>query len=361
MHRLLDKLGLGFLCAGLLTQINNSIISVSVLLICTALSELSQILPKTIGFSFLAFYAVLCFFFPELCLAMPLLIYDALALPKHRIPVLLLFGAAFLSTATHIESSVSFLLFGSIVMSVLLWHHAHMTLLLKEECNLQRDSAQERQLLLSEKNRRIAEQQDNELYAATLKERNRIAREIHDNVGHTLTRCLLQIGALQILNKDTALDESIGSIKESLNNAMTSIRSSVHNLHDTTIHLKKQIQECILPLQKQCSVHMDCTVSETAPKEIKLCFIGIVKEAVSNIIKHSNASEVTVTLLEHPAFYQLVVQDNGSNAILPKETDGMGLSGMKERMDKVGGILNLSASKSGFRVFASIPKKEEFI
>ena len=44
--------------------------------------------------------------------------------------------------------------------------------------------------------------QDYEIYLATLKERNRIAREIHDNVGHMLTRSILQLGALSVINKD---------------------------------------------------------------------------------------------------------------------------------------------------------------
>ena len=52
----------------------------------------------------------------------------------------------------------------------------------------------------------MRQNQDYEIHLATLKERNRIAREIHDNVGHLLSRSLLQTGALQVMNHDKALD-----------------------------------------------------------------------------------------------------------------------------------------------------------
>ena len=59
-----------------------------------------------------------------------------------------------------------------------------------------RDTSTELNMALKEKNRNLLEKQDNEIYLATLKERNRIAREIHDNVGHMLSRSILQMGAL---------------------------------------------------------------------------------------------------------------------------------------------------------------------
>ena len=61
------------------------------------------------------------------------------------------------------------------------------------------DSGEEKALLLSEKNKALAEKQNSEIYAATLRERNRIAREIHDNVGHVLSRTILLTGAARAL------------------------------------------------------------------------------------------------------------------------------------------------------------------
>ena len=91
------------------------------------------------------------------------------------------------------------------------------------------DDGEEKTLLLAEKNRALIEKQNYEIYAATLRERNRIAREIHDNVGHVLSRTILLTGAAKALNKDQNLDPILNGLDDSLNSAMDSIRSSVHD------------------------------------------------------------------------------------------------------------------------------------
>ena len=102
-----------------------------------------------------------------------------------------------------------------------------------------RDDSTEKNLLLEEKNRMLAEKQDYEIYAATLKERNRIAREIHDNVGHLLSRSILITGTAKALNASDALSPVLDNLDHSLNQAMTSIRSSVHDLHDESLNLER--------------------------------------------------------------------------------------------------------------------------
>ncbi len=65
-----------------------------------------------------------------------------------------------------------------------------------------RDTDTELKLVMEQRNRELLEKQDNEIYLATLRERNRIAREIHDNVGHMLSRSILQVGALATICKE---------------------------------------------------------------------------------------------------------------------------------------------------------------
>ena len=89
-----------------------------------------------------------------------------------------------------------------------------------------RDNSKELTTQLVEKNKAMQRNQDYEIYLATLKERNRIAREIHDNVGHMLTRSILQLGALSVINKDETVGEAINDLSGTLNTAMTRIRSS---------------------------------------------------------------------------------------------------------------------------------------
>ena len=263
--------------------------------------------------------------------------------------------AGFLLSVPSLSAlQIAFVLVGA-GLAVLLQYRTSNAETLQKRLTMQRDESEEVRILLSEKNKNLIDKQDSEIYMATLKERNRIAREIHDNVGHSLTRSILQIGALQIMNKDEDLNESISSIKDTLNDAMKNIRSSVHDLHDTTINLRFLIEECLVPLRERFSVKLDYSIGDSTHVNIKLCILGIVKEAVSNIVKHSSGDSVSITVHEHPAFYQLIVTDNGCCPDGIRNT-GMGLASMKERAENAGGIFTVRASENEFRIFVSIPK-----
>ncbi|MBQ8688154.1 MAG: sensor histidine kinase [Ruminococcus sp.] len=337
-------------------QLDNIYLPVLVFIATAAISELIHILSPRYGTYILAGYCIFCLFMPVFCLTFPVFVYDTLVIRKY--PLLAVLAVAFaVSVRTFVSFQIVFTLITVLIAVLLYWRSdtAHRLQVMMTE---QRDRAAEANLLLAQKNKSILQQQDSEIYTATLKERNRIAREIHDNVGHALTRALLQIGALKILNHDENLHESIISIQDTLDGALTSIRSSVHDLHDTTIHLGKQVDACTASLTERFTVHQENSISEHTPKSIKLCLLGILKESLSNVARHSNGDTVSVVLREHPAFYQLVVRDNGTGCVKIQES-GMGLSGMRERAEKAGGIFSATASKEGFRIFVSIPKRNK--
>lgn len=220
------------------------------------------------------------------------------------------------------------------------------------------DSGEEKALLLSEKNKALMEKQNSEIYAATLRERNRIAREIHDNVGHVLSRTILLTGAARTINKDQNLDSLLKGLDDSLNSAMDSIRSSVHDLHDDAVNLHETIKGIILDIKKE-NIEFEYDMSEILPREIKYCFISIVKEALSNTVKYSNATRIKITMREHPAMYQLCVEDNGKGCTdSDKNTTGIGLKNMRERVEALNGMLQIDG-ENGFRIFIVIPKQNE--
>jgi signal transduction histidine kinase len=195
---------------------------------------------------------------------------------------------------------------------------------------------------------------DYEINLATLTERNRIAREIHDNVGHILSRCLLQIGALIVINKDTTIKESLNGVKDTLSQAMDSIRKSVHDLHDDSIDLHDQIY-ALTKTFSFCHIKLNYDISENPDKRIKYSFISIVKEALSNIIKHSSATDVSITLNEHPGFYQLIIADNGVVEGYNIE-NGIGIRNILDRTSALRGNVNINTD-NGFKIFISIPKE----
>ncbi|HAL74071.1 MAG TPA: two-component sensor histidine kinase [Clostridiales bacterium] len=191
-----------------------------------------------------------------------------------------------------------------------------------------------------------------------LNERNRIAREIHDNVGHQLTRALLFTGALRTESQDETTRQSLQTLQDLLQDSMNSIRSSLHDLHDQSIDLHQEISEMIAGFSF-CPVKLIYDLEINPDKKTKYAFISIIREALSNIARHSQATTAEITLREHPGFYQLVIRDNGIGAshIIAGDSDGIGLKSIAERVTSIGGLLNIS-SDSGFVIFITIPKTQ---
>jgi signal transduction histidine kinase len=217
-----------------------------------------------------------------------------------------------------------------------------------------RDAAKEVELELEEKNSELLEKQDYEINIATLNERNRIAMEIHDNVGHLLTSAILQTGAISSINKDKTLDSNIDVLNKTLSSAMDSIRESVHDIHEQSLNMEAQIRDIISNF-KFCPVELDYMVNVVPHTNAVYAIITTIKEALSNIVKHSNATSVQIFLREHPSLYQLIIKDNGTIAKLDKTANGIGLKNMETRILKLNGNINIDTT-NGFSIFISLPK-----
>ncbi|WP_086350324.1 sensor histidine kinase [Candidatus Enterococcus clewellii] len=189
-------------------------------------------------------------------------------------------------------------------------------------------------------------------------ERNRIARDIHDNVGHLLSSSLLQIGAIQTINQQENLQAPLNQLKETVTEGMDNIRSSVHDLHDESLRLSIAMQK-ILENFQFCAVELTDELPEYLDKECKLACIMIVKEALSNIMKHSNAKKAVISFKQQPGFYKLTISDNGTKRKVTDITErGIGLTSMEERLSRLGGRLNYHQTEQGFSLIAIFPKYE---
>lgn len=355
MRKIVDKIPLLLCCCMLSGKDVGFVFSTVSFLVAVSVTSLCQYCQKgRISFFAEAAYIAACFVFSELVYFLPLIIYDILF--EKRYYFCIAAGIAFLSAAINRELvNIPFFLVCTVI-GVVLWKKTSSLEELEKKYISSRDSFAEVNMLLSEKNRHLHERQDYEIRLATLKERNRIAREIHDNVGHLLSRSILQVGALQITAKEDFQKDNLQSLSETLNNAMNSVRKSVHDLHDESVDLKQAVDDAVKPLrEKGLGVNTDYSVTEEIPNKIKLCFISIIKEGISNIVKHSTADNASIIIREHPAFYQLMIEDNGS--CCEKISDGgIGLSNMRDRVEDLGGIITFNSSKNGFKIFISIKK-----
>lgn len=304
--------------------------------------------------------ALLC---PECLLFTPVILYSILEYRLYLLAVIL--GA--LCAFNYIPENLTVVFFLIVGCSIagLIQYQTSQYLQLEEIFRRTRDDGVERNLLLKEKNQTLLQKQDYEVYTATLKERNRIAREIHDNVGHMLSRSILMVGAMKAIHGEGYLTEPLHQLEDTLNAAMTSMRSSVHDLHDESINLRETLEslagECSF-----CTAELEYDMGYDVPREIKYSFIAVVKEALHNVAKHSNATLVKITAREHPGLYQLIVEDNGTKKIdkkyeqLSDESKGIGIRNMKDRVEAFGGRLQIQTDY-GFRIFITVPKRGEIL
>lgn len=324
----------------------------AMLVAITAAGLCSYVTEKKYKAGLIIAFMVICIFLPELCFFLPVVLYDCVRERFH-------WGAAcgvlyFFCVAQQACARENVLWAICAAVSIMFaWRTQRVGQLEKELIRL-RDTSTELNMALRDKNKNLMEKQDYEIYLATLKERNRIAREIHDNVGHMLSRCILQVGALLTIHKESELHGQLSSVNETLNQAMTSIRESVHDLHDDSIDLKQVVLEAVEPMRQNYLVSVDYDMSTEVPRNIKYCFIMAVKEAMSNIIKHSDATKIVVILREHPAFYQLTIEDNGTTQKM-KSSDGIGLINMRDRVEGLSGTFRVH-TENGFKIFISIQK-----
>ncbi|MBQ2558122.1 MAG: sensor histidine kinase [Lachnospiraceae bacterium] len=358
MNRLLEKCAVFLLCLPGFLMAGSFAVPVLSLLGALCVSAVVQLLPgKKTAWILLFAASAVCGVVPVLLCALPLFFYDALYEDKWW---LVLPAVAVVANAGSLSTSQILCVLAGMAATLIWYLRVNGLAQSVSRLTTLHDDITEKNLQLAEQNRRLFEAQDNEIHVATLTERNRIAREIHDNVGHMLTRSILQTGALQIINKDEKLKEPLAELKSTLDGAMTSIRASVHDLHDDSVDLKRVLEEMLASgAAPRFETKLEYDAGEYIPGEIKLCIAGIVKEGISNAVKHSNGDRIEVIFREHPAFYQLLLTDNGNAAGKSAERSdsrGIGLRNMEDRAGSVGGRITFTRSEQGFRIFLTIPK-----
>ena len=235
----------------------------------------------------------------------------------------------------------------------------------QERMRRTRDELQERALALEARNRDLADRQDYEVELATLAERARIAREIHDNVGHQLTRASLQTEALRVVHaNEPGVAADFADVKRTVDEALQLVRSSVHALNNNAANLSVQLERIVEGARSDGGPQIELEVlAEHAPANVANCFAAVLREALSNTMRHACAQTVTVRCMEHPSFYQLIVTDDGAGGVQASSrgtAEGMGLGSMRERVEALGGTFTAGprAGAGGWRVFATVPKQQ---
>lgn len=197
---------------------------------------------------------------------------------------------------------------------------------------------------------------------ATLQERNRIAREIHDSLGHSLTVFNLHLeAAIRLLESDPVeVKELLLEAKQLGATALQEVRQSVSTLRSDPLKdqpLETAIATLIDDFRRSTGItpKYEIQLSRSIPDNFKIATYRIVQEALTNICKYADASEVTITIHSN-THLQITVQDNGKGFDRNQSRSGFGIQGMQERTLALAGQFELHTNPGqGCRIVASIP------
>jgi signal transduction histidine kinase len=199
---------------------------------------------------------------------------------------------------------------------------------------------------------------------ATEQERNRIARDIHDSVGHSLTVFGIHLeAALRLLHTDPAKAEKLLlQIKQLNSTTLQEVRQSVAALRSDPLQgrsLEVAIADLVTEFQQSTQILTTCTLQLPAvlPQDLNLAIYRIVQESLTNICKYAAATTVSIAISpSHLTQLQVIIADNGRGFDLSQNTTGFGLQGMQERALALAGQLEIiSAPGQGCQIKAMFP------
>jgi signal transduction histidine kinase len=200
--------------------------------------------------------------------------------------------------------------------------------------------------------------------AAALAERQRLAREMHDVLAHSLSGLMLQLAGARMLAArdpgDPRLAETIDHAHHLAKSGLSEARRAIGMLRDEELPGPERLRALADEFEQDRGVPCELTVSGTARElgsQARLAVYRVAQEALTNITRHASPERVTLSLAYEPDGTRLVIEDFSAASVTdqPVVPDGYGLTGMRERAELLGGELTAAVTPSGFRVELQVP------
>jgi signal transduction histidine kinase len=209
----------------------------------------------------------------------------------------------------------------------------------------------------------LAQQQEAEL--AVLRERERLARDLHDSLGHALVTLSVQLEAVQRLYcvDPESASQQVDEMKAMTRSSMDALRRAIAGLRAPDLAdraLKPALQALCVDFAQRTGLVVTCQVDEAAD-DLRLAMADglwrITQEALTNVEKHAKAGSVSVSLGCEPDAVALRIVDDGVGLAEGAEflPNRFGIRGMRERAEGLGGTLALEGDPSGTTVEARLP------
>jgi signal transduction histidine kinase len=207
----------------------------------------------------------------------------------------------------------------------------------------------------------LEQSRDAQAQAAVLGERQRLAREMHDVLAHSLSGLVLQLEGARLLAARGADRELAGAIARAHHLARSGLeeaRRAIGMLRDDELPGPERLPALADEFERDTGIRCETTVTgegRELDSEARLTIYRVAQEALTNVRKHARPERVELRLGYEPAGARLTVEDFGERPPSDGDRAGYGLTGMRERAELLRGTLAAAPTRSGFRVELWVP------
>jgi signal transduction histidine kinase len=186
-------------------------------------------------------------------------------------------------------------------------------------------------------------------------ERRAIARDIHDDLGQTLTAMNLELAVVLHSITESDLRVRLQSVKQQVDAAIGTVQRIIGAMRPPILDelgLEAALEALIQDVRVRGNMKgvVSCTLQgEVLPSPVVTCLYRIAQEALTNVLRHAHASKILLTARRRDGWTQLQIRDNGIGIPRERETaaDAFGLMGMRERVTQCGGSFSISPRVGG--------------
>ncbi|RME85499.1 MAG: HAMP domain-containing protein [Caldilineae bacterium] len=206
-----------------------------------------------------------------------------------------------------------------------------------------------------------------QLITAQEEERKRIARELHDGVGQSLTSLIVGMKLAHQVENGAAMEEHLAELRRFATATLEQVRLLSRQLRPSVLDdlglsaaLERYCEE-FEQLYPGIMVDVHCDLPERLPPPVETSLYRIIQEAMTNAARHSGCSTISVLVLRRNGSVQAIIEDDGRGfdpAQARREGRSVGIHGMAERAELVGGHMDIESSSDGTTVYVEVPVEE---
>ncbi|QPC80519.1 HAMP domain-containing protein [Phototrophicus methaneseepsis] len=221
-----------------------------------------------------------------------------------------------------------------------------------------------------EEREQMRSQYVNNVITAQEDERKRIARELHDSTGQSLTSLLVGLKNLKDADGDETVSERIDDLRDIVSRTLDEVRQMAWQLRPSALDdlgLISALHRYIDDYQQRFNVQVDFVTKDMDGRlqmEIETSIYRVVQEALTNIARHAQATTASVIIDRRPNAIRIIVEDNGVGFVPPsrQESKSLGLQGIRERAALFNGTLTIETEPGhGTSLFIEIPLDQKSI